>query len=1306
MNPPIMPAANAVSTNPPPLKKFGMLSPASSAPLTKLTASICLGPGRLAHKWIDDFLLGGLGDEQPSFNVGCLSLGHTHDLVVKPEQCVDTGLRQAGEHYLIIVSTMCKRCLHHFILRISAPTGKLCGRFNNNAAKPLHHMVPAHINAMDLEPCRLDGGRDVKFLCCCGHAAYMCSVLECSFRVAIEVSLPRLPAEHAKSLTDDDAVKRRLRIGIETNPERFQKATDENLAPKHLHHYLSDALMPPDQRRSQRINVRNIKFAVQFGTEESGNSLFEFLGFEKETDTESEFWRLPNLQDDDPPPRNPAVVPSRQSFFQDVLYELNNLRRGNSTSDPEVSANTLEKLRYALHCSNNQLDGFLELDPKAFRVSAKDREDYEILGLTERTLWKYFAYAYECQTRADPDHSSRVVYLESLKRISSSHNEESLNMFIATEESTLESEKWEQIAGTGALGGLNEAPQGSNDESLGSMDSRMVSAILGEYRNKVQNSTMSPSKEVAARKRLDLRSELRQISVHHSEGPKLMEVVKEPMELDEALVCLELPLDQEQLKSMDPTLPQALAQGQVEQGKNEFLTGMALKTIGTFLNNDVLANLASMMMGEMPQLESPSEPANDPSLPAGLDNLRNTCYLNSMLQYFFTINPVRDLVLNFDEYKLPDTEESRSQRRVTTEERGISAKQAYVAHQLTNELRTLFNELKSTTSNYATPTQRLALAAMKNTDQLEARYWELEKQSKQAVGPQRPGPLGADSITVIGPEQPPSGQPSTSTTMNSAANHAATLSRISGGATTEHVETASDVSSQTLVNHNDCDDQKSPDWNPLLHRVNSSRSSASGASSMRCQVNDDDLVDQKVDLGMGHIQELASDGDVHMTDSPATVQVVSPEAGIDPAVDGAGTGDTEEQAIARIMKALDDKTIKGTDQEDVQEAMDKMLFNLQSAIKPTGVEPVGPNGQAQTDAITEVLRLIRVGYHKAINKAEWTLHSGTSEYFLLAYPTRSGTVGLHEALERGFMREISENPQDPNNPFLSFSSIRKFPPILHICIQRTVYDQSARAGKKIDVSIQLPQVLYMDRYKESSPGNALWQRRQKYWDFLELENPKTVAAREKQEQKTPIAGATDTVMTDGVADADELEDYHQQSVATGAMGAAGVVYPTPPPAEEETAAPPEDTGGMQDGEIGVNVPGVADPEAEAEALRAKYDDSFDDLREHEYLIHAVICHGGSTGASGHYWVWIYDFEKQVWFNYNDRTVRVHADGEKVLKDLSASDQPYYIAYVRRDSLNLVSIPRRDEQMEQLQQQMQQHENAPSVVPLDMAAIFG
>lgn len=41
--------------------------------------------------------------------------------------------------------------------------------------------------------------------------------------------------------------------------------------------------------------------------------------------------------------------------------------------------------------------------------------------------------------------------------------------------------------------------------------------------------------------------------------------------------------------------------------------------------------------------------------PVGLYNIGNTCYLNSLLQFFYTVKPVRNIVNDIDSYLMPLT---------------------------------------------------------------------------------------------------------------------------------------------------------------------------------------------------------------------------------------------------------------------------------------------------------------------------------------------------------------------------------------------------------------------------------------------------------------------------------------------------------------------------------------------------------------------------------------------------------------------------------------------------------------------------
>ncbi|CDO94202.1 unnamed protein product [Kluyveromyces dobzhanskii CBS 2104] len=131
---------------------------------------------------------------------------------------------------------------------------------------------------------------------------------------------------------------------------------------------------------------------------------------------------------------------------------------------------------------------------------------------------------------------------------------------------------------------------------------------------------------------------------------------------------------------------------------------MALQSIGTTRNSKLINHFLETGIVDVSCLPVAT-------WPAGINNVGNTCYLNSLLQFFFTIKPLRISILNYDSDSARLLEESKfhSKRRIGGRE--VSKQEELRSIQFIYHLRDLFNDMIRTNSRCVTPTKELVYLA-------------------------------------------------------------------------------------------------------------------------------------------------------------------------------------------------------------------------------------------------------------------------------------------------------------------------------------------------------------------------------------------------------------------------------------------------------------------------------------------------------------------------------------------------------------------------------------------------------------------
>jgi len=382
-----------------------------------------------------------------------------------------------------------------------------------------------------------------------------------------------------------------------------------------------------------------------------------------------------------------------------------------------------------------------------------------------------------------------------------------------------------------------------------------------------------------------------------------------------------------------------------------------------------------------------------------------------------------------------------------------------------------------------------------------------------------------------------------------------------------------------------------------------------------------------------------------------------------------------EALIEALKGALAQTEIQGTEQMDVEEVMGRCINHLRAAINPASVTNSSEAG-VHSDEIMENLYITFANSRKEKDALAYNRNT-SQERWVTANPAISGSLSLYGALDGYFEREFI------GNKLVSFTSIVTAPPIFHICIQR-----SQVGGGKNTNPVVIPEVLYLDRYMESDEGSPLYKARKRSWDIKSQLRDLDLSLSPYGPNEGPDGAPTNLVerfMANRDFPPSVSIDEEDLEVVDPRLRYILDQHGKPLKSDIADGTPPELTDGSDDDEANDGSGAYAAASKGLEqivsttqqsCLREELDGLFASMKTYKYCLHSVICHAGQTAKSGHYWVWIYDFEQNVWRKYNDRTVTENADTQAVLEDLSTKGEPYYLMYVRDEDKNdLVSVPR-------------------------------
>ncbi|RHZ86596.1 hypothetical protein Glove_48g70 [Diversispora epigaea] len=717
----------------------------------------------------------------------------------------------------------------------------------------------------------------------------------------------------------------------------------------------------------------------------------------------------------------------------------------------------------------------------------------------------------------------------------------------------------------------------------------------------------------------------------------------------------------------------------------------ALSTIGKARNSSRIENFLKERTNELNMFDYFSD------MPVGLDNIGNTCYLNSLLQYYFTIKKLREAVFATD--STPTNGFYNEWELTTIGGRGVTKAEVERAQKFVNLLRNLFVELMHTSQRSISPDFDLAYLALVNAKSEEDHTKESSRSPMDTVMENNNNNntnsvnmiIDDNNINTITSPEPSSSPPPLSSNDNNNNdndndnnnNSTPDLIDLTGDGIDDVINVDAIVSGDdddgggggggdSSVNNNNIDNNNNNNNNDINNNLNNSNNNnlndddddiiEINPESMNSTVlqpnisyddnnnnnnDNDDNMDTDTDLlplttitiddGDDDVDDAVTTDDVAASTS-ATMSIMSTDATTTiMSTDATTTADLfnsnssskgkekEDTATTTIVSqqpqgesdsyTKEDKLKQASGmlfgkQQDVTECMDNVMFQLEAALKSI---MTNENGEDQN--IVKSLF-----YGKSLVAEGRDLYDGLDVYF------DASTVDFNGAQAE---REVT---------------LITSPPILQIQVQRVQFDRSTSNIYKSNAYLRFEKAIYLDRYLDKN--------REILRNLI----------KEAHERRQEI----DTLQ-------EELKEFSRDKTTflpTAELLKSSAEFVQSLKNEDSQFIMDENFGWRLEQESDWVVEKINEYEGRINSLRYELGQQYNHLTECKYLLHAVFIHSGQANF-GHYWIYIYDFEKNRWLKYNDSYV-TEVDEYEVFADTTGSSaNPYCMVYVREQDDQLV-----------------------------------